>query len=819
MYYVKEYHTDIKRLSDLLLWGGLVHGPSPAVVLNKDGTYMATLRYRGHDVGMMVLEQRLVYLHTLNTVLKRLGSGWALFADEWHEPTTDYPDSPWDNPAAYFVDAVRRTAFAQGTHYEGTYALTLCWQPPSSLQQRWYEGFFTRQREDQGSDEARNLAAFVAALEKWADALEGVFPELGWCTPEETLTSLHQCVSWDRHRVAVPEVPMYLDALLTSTDFLPGNTPRLGQMFLRPICVKTWPRELGIGIPAALQHVAFPYRFTVRWLAMDTLDARNLLNDYQKKWDMQVKPMWTLLLEAITRQQSAKVNEEAIEHSASLQRAKAALDLDEVSFGLLTPTVLVWAASREELLAREREVVKILQAHGCIVVPEAVNAAAAWLGTLPGDLYHNVRNPPLPSLALAFLLPHAAVWAGAKRDEYLDAPPLFTASSDGVPFRFVLHQGEVGNTVIMGPTRSGKSGLMGFMAMQFLRYPEAQVFMFDKDFSLYCATLMAGGAHYNLGGNATRGFQPLGNIDQSDAERRWAQEWLQELFLAQDMDLAPQEREEIWLALQRLAELPRPMRRLSTFRELFQVQRLKPGLSAFVEGGRYSFFDAESDSFALDWWTCFEMGDLFQLPGAVPHALSYIFHQMETHFDGRPTLVVLDEAWQYMAHPIFAPKIAEYLKSKAKKNVAILLSSQEIVDASRTALWQAIQGSCKTWVFLPNSAALNPDVVPHYQACGLSEAHISLLALAQQKRDYLYRTDAGTRLFQLPLGAIERLFCAASTPAELAALRALAQDCGPAALPAAWLRLNGLDDEADLYEAQFPEAAAPPALAHQGALV
>ena len=31
------------------------------------------------------------------------------------------------------------------------------------------------------------------------------------------------------------------------------------------------------------------------------------------------------------------------------------------------------------------------------------------------------------------------------------------------------------------------------------RYPEAQIFLFDKDYSLYGATLMAGGAHYDLG--------------------------------------------------------------------------------------------------------------------------------------------------------------------------------------------------------------------------------------------------------------------------------------------------------------------------------
>jgi type IV secretion system protein VirB4 len=810
MYLLKELHTDITRLSDLLLWGGMVHGPCPAVLLNKDGTYQATLRYRGQDVTMLAHAQCLVYLHRLNLLLKRLGSGWALLADEWHEETTAYPDSRWTNPAACFVDAARRALFEAGVHFEGQYYLTLCWQPPSSRQQRWYDGFFaTREREQQQSDDTRNLAAFVAGLERFADALEPLLPALAWCTPAETITYLHRCVSWDRHPVALPEVPMYLDALLTTADFLPGNTPMLGERFVRPICIKTWPRELGIHVPAALQGVPFPYRFTVRWLALDKLDAQHLLNDYQKKWAMQVKPFWTLILEAISRQQSTKVNQEAVENAASLQRARASLDLDHVSFGFLTPTVTVWGETREELAAREREIVKILHTSECLVEPERVNAPAAWLGTLPGDVYHNVRNPPLPSLALAFLLPHAAIWAGAQRDDHVQGPPLFTASSDGVPFRYVMHQGEVGHTVIMGPTRGGKSGLMGFMAMQFLRYPDAQVFLFDKDCSLYCATLMAGGSHYHLGGNAQRGFQPLGNIDQDEAERRWAQEWLQDLFVTQDLLLSPEEREEIWVALLRLAELPRPLRRLRTFRELFQVNRLKPGLAAFVEGGRYSFFDAEADSFGLDWWTCFEMAHLLELPGAVPHALSYIFHQMDARFDGRPTAVFLDEAWQYMAHPIFAPRIAAWLKSKAKMNVSVILSSQEIVDASRTALWQAIQGSCRTWVFLPNSAALNPDVLPHYHACGLSDAHIGIIATSRQKQDYLYKTDAGTRLFQLRLGPVERLLCAASTPEEIAALRTLQAQPLQEPLPAMWLRSNGLIDEAEVYGEQFPLDGAP----------
>jgi hypothetical protein len=53
-----------------------------------------------------------------------------------------------------------------------------------------------------------------------------------------------------------------------------------------------------------------------------------------------------------------------------------------------------------------------------------VNAVEAWLGTLPGHLYANVRQPPISTLNLAHMIPLSAVWAGPERDEHFQAPPL-----------------------------------------------------------------------------------------------------------------------------------------------------------------------------------------------------------------------------------------------------------------------------------------------------------------------------------------------------------------------------------------------------------
>jgi type IV secretion system protein VirB4 len=339
------------------------------------------------------------------------------------------------------------------------------------------------------------------------------------------------------------------------------------------------------------------------------------------------------------------------------------------------------------------------------------------------------------------------------------------------------------------------------MGMQALRYAKAQVFAFDRDFSLYCATLMAGGSHYNLGGNARRGFQPLGHGDRGEAELRWQQEWIQDLLTAEDVPPTPDERGEIWAALERVAAQPQRARRLSLFARFLQVQRLKQALEPYREGERFEFLDAAEDSFALgDVWTTLEMGALLDMP---PHivalSLQYTFHQMEQRFDGRPTVVLMDEAWQYMRLKAFWPKIVLYLKAKAKQNVSCILSSQEVADARDTDLWQAIKGSVRTFVYLPNGKALDDDVRTQYAACGLTDAHIQLLAYAQEHRDYLYHSAEGIRLFQLRLTELERSLVAASRPDEIRALRTLADGPLTEPLPAMWMRQCNLHEEADLY--------------------
>src|SRR6202030_3157438 len=127
-------------------------------------------------------------------------------------------------------------------------------------------------------------------------------------------------------------------------------------------------------------------------------------------------------------------------------------------------------------------------------------------GPFPGPAYPTVRQPPVSTLNLAHMIPLSAVWAGPVRDEHFDAPPLLFGKTEGsTPFRFSLHVGDVGHTLVVGPTGAGKSVLLALMALQFRRYPNSQVFAFDFGGSIRAAALAMDGDWHDLGGALSDG--------------------------------------------------------------------------------------------------------------------------------------------------------------------------------------------------------------------------------------------------------------------------------------------------------------------------
>jgi type IV secretion system protein VirB4 len=792
---LSAYANATPLLADFLPWAALV---AEGVVLNKDGSLQRTASFRGPDLDSATPSELVATTGRLNNALRRLGSGWALFVEARRDPAPGYPQGSFADAASMLVDLERREQFAEsGAHFESRYFLTFTWQPPAEDTAR-LEGMMVEGRASRGVDAWEQAKGFIQRTDRVLQLVETFMPHAAWLDDSQTLSFLHGAVSTARHSVRVPETPMYLDTLLATQPLAGGLEPRLGDEHLRILTVIGFPTATFPGVLDELNRLAIPYRWTTRALMLDKTDAVKLLSRIRRQWFAKRKSVAAILKEVMTNEASSLVDSDAANKAADADAALQDLGSDDVAQAFVTATVVVWDQDPQVAAEKQRLVEKVIQGRDFTVINETVNAVEAWFGSLPGQVYANVRQPPISTINLAHVMPVSAVWAGADQDEHLSAAPLFQARTDGsTPFRFSLHVGDVGHCLVVGPTGAGKSVLLAMMALSFRRYQDAQVFAFDFGGSIRAAALGMGGDWHDLGGAGAPALQPLARVDDL-AERAWAANWLGALLSREGATVTPETRDHLWSALGALASAPIEERTLSGLSALLQVNALKLALRPYCVGGSAGrLLDAEHEALGLGDVEAFETEGLAGT-AAAPAVLSYLFHRIEGRLDGRPTLVIVDEGWLALDDPAFAVQLREWLKTLRKKNASVVFATQSLADIQGSAIAPAIIESCPTRLFLPNARALEPQVAEIYAGFGLNERQVEILARATPKRDYYCQSPLGDRLFDLGLGEVALAFSAASSKTDQAAIARVLESAGPAGFAEAWLRERDLDWAADL---------------------
>ncbi|PDS58796.1 MULTISPECIES: conjugal transfer protein TrbE [Rhizobium] len=796
-----EYRNKSTRLADFLPWAALV---GTGIVLNKDGSFQRTARFRGPDLDSAVPAELVAVAGRLNNAFRRLGSGWAIFVEAQRHAAAIYPASRFPDTASALVDAERKADFEEaGAHFESSYFLTFAYLPPAEDAARaetWlYEG-----REKTGIDPNEVLTAFADRTDRLLRLIEAFMPECHWLDDGETLTYLHGCVSTHRHRVRVPETPIYLDALLADQPLTGGLEPRLGTSHLRVLTITGFPTATTPGLLDELNRLAFPYRWSTRAVLLDKTDATKLLTKIRRQWFAKRKSIAAILKEVMTNEASVLVDTDAANKAADADVALQDLGADYAGIAYVTATVTVWDADPRTADEKLRLVEKVVQGRDFTAMAETINAVDAWLGSLPGHVYANVRQPPISTLNLAHMIPLSAVWAGPERDEHFAAPPLLFGKTEGsTPFRFSLHVGDVGHTLVVGPTGAGKSVLLALMALQFRRYAGAQVFAFDFGGSIRAAALAMRGDWHDLGGGLTDGsetsvsLQPLARIEET-SERAWAADWIVAILTREGVAISPEVKEHIWTALTSLASAPVEERTITGLCVLLQSNDLKQALRPYCIGGAWGrLLDAESEHLGTATVQAFETEGLIGTDAA-PAVLAYLFHRIEDRLDGSPTLIIVDEGWLALDDEGFAGQLREWLKTLRKKNASVIFATQSLSDIDGSAIAPAIIESCQTRLLLPNERAIEPQITAIYRRFGLNDRQIEILARAMPKRDYYCQSRRGNRLFELGLSEVTLALCAASSKTDQSAIARITAEHGPDGFLDAWLRLRGAGWAADL---------------------
>ncbi len=823
---LKKHRSQDAGLSDLLIYAAMVED---GVIVGKNGSLMAAWIYRGDDQASSTEPQREAVSFRINQALSSLGNGWMVHVDAVRRRAAGYAApglSHFPDALTAALDEERRRLFERlGVMYDGYFVVTLTYLPPLVAQRQFVELMFDdEQAEVSAKDRTKGLVEqFTRDCASFESRLSSVFrlqrlrgqslilEDGSTVTHDEFLRWVQRCVTGVNQPVLLPSNPMYLDAVIGGQELWTGVIPKIGRQYMQVVAIEGFPLDSTPGILTALGELPIEYRWSSRFIFMEPHEAVRELTRYRRKWKQKVRGF----LDQITNSQTGPLDQDAMAMVADAEAAIGEVNSGLIGMGYYTSVVVLMDEDRSELDRSARHIEKVLHQLGFAARIETLNTMDAFLGSLPGHGVENVRRPPLNTMNLADLLPTSTIWTGSATAPCPmyppDAPPLMQCVTHGAtPFRLNLHVRDVGHTLMLGPTGSGKSTHLGMLAAQLRRYEGMSIFVFDKGLSMYplaaaihAATKGTSGLHFTVAGDANElAFCPLQFLE-TKGDRAWALEWIDTMLALNGVKTTPIQRNAIAETVMALHAnalshnhangLNQPPASLSDFVNMVQDEEIREALKQYtVSGALGHLLDAERDGLALADFTVFEIEELMGLGDkyALPTIL-YLFRRIERSLRGQPSAIIVDEAWLMLGHPVIRVKIREWLKVLRKANCLVVLATQSLTDAANSGILDVIVESTATKIFLPNVFARDEDTSAMYRRMGLNSRQIEILATAVPKRQYYYSSEYGHRLYDLALGPLALAFVGSSDKESIAEIRALVEQHGEAWTDE-WLERRGL---------------------------
>lgn len=455
---------------------------------------------------------------------------------------------------------------------------------------------------------------------------------------------------------------------------------------------------------------------------------------------------------------------------SQIQEIDEALDSamsGEFAFGLHHLTIMCIEDTPKALESMLSLAVVELSNSGITGVRERINLEPAFWAQLPGNADYMARRSVVNTLNIASFASFHNYPSGKRKGNHWGNAVTVLNTVSGTPYFFSFHVRDVGHSMIIGPTGSGKTVLLNFLCAQAQKF-KPRLFFFDKDRGAEIFVRAIRGKYVTPDAARASGFNPF-QLPDTNENRSFLVDLLKALVSTGPTPLPAHEVERINEAVSGNYKLPQDQRRLrniAPFMGLGGPGTLAGRLSMWHTNGSHNkLFDNEEDQIDFSSARVFgiEMGRILQDKVSIGPVLLYLFHRIQSSLDGSPTMIVLDEAWALIDNPVFAPKIKDWLKVLRKLNTFVVFATQSVEDAAKSQISDTLIQQTATQIFLPNLKA-----TPIYRDIFmLSEREFNLVKTTDPStRFFLVKQDNDGVIARIDLGGMEEVIRVLSGRAE-----------------------------------------------------
>ncbi|NBX03934.1 MAG: hypothetical protein EBR02_07765 [Alphaproteobacteria bacterium] len=383
---------------------------------------------------------------------------------------------------------------------------------------------------------------------------------------------------------------------------------------------------------------------------------------------------------------------------------------------------------------------------GLITVREDIKLEECFWSALPGNFVFLRRATPILTRQIGgFCRLNRFPGGRAVGNHWGDAVTLMPTIVNS-PYYFNFHYRYSGHSVLFDYNSfndSNANTLLHFLLSETRQYL-GKLFVFDRGASAELLFDKLGGHYHYFARNPDkpkRKILPLNPfwLEDSPRNRGFLLAWCGAL-VEEQIALTETHKETLRQAIAQVyCNLPEGRNLSHLVAEVARSNNeLAEAFSPWLERGAFAdIFSSGAEQFNISKpMHGFDMGPIVEHPESIIPVVSYLLHRIVTTLDGKPSIIVMRDAWDLLENPFFAPRLESLLEMLEQSNAIVIFTARNPQERVGTHIFDTIMRLCPTQIYLPDDIAVNYESVP----LGLTPQDARILTrMDRQKGEFLLK--------------------------------------------------------------------------------